>query len=172
MGISNKRNKSVLKDASGTVPLSRYPSVSEAPAPCKPELESFKTVEPKIPAPAGYSPDVYQNHPKPSVSRPLRVSPEQRRRIIYRYVELGESFRKISREEQRARQTVTRLIKTAPETLAAERELEDFQQQMTRQFRAMTFSAFESLTRGMKNDVRVALRVIEMLGIPERRKRR
>ena len=173
MRISNKRIREVLTELPGTNPISRYQSKSEAQAPCKPALQFDKRVETPIPAITGSSNgDVYQNATKYTTSGPLRVSSEQRRRIVHRYLELGHSLRRISREEKRARQTVTRIIRNAPETRAAEKDFGTFQQQMRREFRGMAGKAFKGVARAMKKDWRVAARWFDMAGITEKRRRR
>ena len=174
MGISNKPIAVVLGDPPAAHPIHLYTSDSEGLGPCKPVLQSFNKVEPTIQTPTGATaPDVHQTNRKAAIPHPLRVSQEQRHRIVHRYNQLGHSIRKISREEKRARQTVTRIVRTAPETLAAERELENFQQEMKREFRGLAHKAFKSLERGLENgDWRLGFRVLEMMGIPEGKKRR
>jgi hypothetical protein len=143
---------------------------SEAQGPCKPALRFDKTVERAIPIETrDPNLSVYQKNPKASVSRPLRVSEEQQMRMIDRYNNRGDSIRKISREEKRARQTVTRIVRFA-DTGEYDREIE----QMRQEFRSSFRLASQSLLRAMKNDMTgmIASRYLERVGvIPKGRKK-
>jgi hypothetical protein len=56
----------------------------------------------------------YQSLPKPRKKGFSSVPPPQRERILRRYIE-GQSIRRISREEGRARETVTKIVRSANE---------------------------------------------------------
>lgn len=170
MAISNKRIAAVLRELPGINPLSRYRPDSEAQAPCKSDLGSFKRVEPAIhTANLPARTYVHQSHPKQSISQPLRVPAEQRRRMIDRYNNDGESIRKIARQEGRARQTVTRIVRSA-DTSEYDREIE----RMRQEFRSFVALALESLSRAMEKDKTgmVAARYLENIGVIPKRRRR
>jgi transposase len=97
------------------------------------------------------------------------MSEEQQMRIVDRYNNRGESIRTIAREEGRARQTVTRIVRSA-DASEYDREIE----RMRQEFRSLVALAFKSLLRAMKNDTTgmVAARYMEDAGIVPRKRRR
>ena len=60
---------------------------------------------------AGGAPKVNRNAPNFTKKRPSRIPPPQTERILQRSI-VGQSIRKISREEGRARQTVTKIVRS------------------------------------------------------------
>jgi transposase-like protein len=168
--FSNKAIREVLGGFRRSTPSPVKPRDRVRHAPCKPALQFDKPVETAIQtANEPVKSDVYQNHPKAYISRPLRVSEDQRQRIIDRYNSRGQSIRQIAKEEGRARQTVTRIVRSA-DASEYEREIE----QMRLEFRSLVSLACGSLQRAMKKDTTgmIAARYLENIGVIQKRRRR
>jgi hypothetical protein len=67
--------------------------------------------EPGLSSDAYGAPKVYRNVPKFTKKRPSRIPAPQSERILQRFI-VGQSIREISREEGRARQTVTKIVRS------------------------------------------------------------
>jgi hypothetical protein len=111
---------------------------------------------PAVPPPGIVPGDVHQ-YPATSIKKRGNgsyVPPAQQERILNRHI-LGESMRKISREEHRDFRTIAKVLRNNPGKLREHLEL------CRAQFCALAIVALETIRRAMENgDVRLAYRVL------------
>jgi hypothetical protein len=90
-------------------------------------------------------------HNQPTSTKKPRtiVPPPQSARIMQQYIE-GKSIRQISRDEQRDRATVTKIVRSD--------EMQGFVQRMRERFYGFAFDAMDAVEHSLKqqNDVRLA----------------
>lgn len=94
----------------------------------------------------------------PAKTTKQRVPPPQRERILQRYV-AGESIVKISREEHRNRETVTRIVRSE--------DMERFVRAMREQLYGLAGDALVALRHSLreKKDGRLAIDVLSAIGV-------
>ena len=106
-----------------------------------------------------------QSLPKSAKKRGIIVSFPQRERIKQRYV-AGQSIREIAREEGRARETVTKIVRSP--------DMERMVRQMRERYYGLADDALESLRRALERETngRLAHQVLKDVGVvpsPEER---
>ena len=94
----------------------------------------------------------------PAATQKHRVPPPQRERILQRYV-AGESIVKISREEHRNRETVTRIVRSE--------DMERFVRAMREQLYGLTGDALTAIRHSLqeKKDGRLAFDILSAIGV-------
>jgi hypothetical protein len=99
-----------------------------------------------------------QNHPSSTKKPRTIVPPPQSARIMQQYIE-GKSIRQISRDEQRDRATVTKIVRSD--------EMQGFVQRMRERFYGFAFDAMDAVEHSMKqqNDARLAYRMLSDIGV-------
>jgi hypothetical protein len=105
-------------------------------------------------------PQKKNNHPEPSVAKKprSRVPLPQVERIKQRYI-LGQSERKIAREEGRSRPAISRIVHSA--------DMQEFTRKMREQFYALAFDALMSIRYTLQNnqDPRLAYKLLTDIGV-------
>ena len=101
---------------------------------------------------------VHQDLPRSTKKPRTIVPPPQSVRIMQRYAG-GESIRQISREEQRDRATITKIVRSD--------EMQGFVQKMRERFYGLAFDAMSAVQHSLRqqNDPRLAYRLLCDLGI-------
>lgn len=161
MGSKNTVFSSVLTDAAQSNQSFVNSAKSERQGTCKPALRFDKTVKRRIRlVNRNQSEGVYQSHPKLAVAWPLPVSQLERQRILARH-HSGQSLRRISREEGRARQTVTRIARS----IDTQAEIEE----MRRRYWGLAPDALNSVRRAIQNDPWFAITFLRHIGVIPKR---
>ena len=129
-----------------------------------PVIPTAKVISPAVAAvqPTGIVPGDVQQYP--AISREKRgsasyVPPAQQERILQRHL-MGESMRRISREEHRDFRTVAKVLRNNPAKLKEHLELS------RAQFFALTTQALETIRRAMeKGDAHLAYKLQTDAGV-------
>ena len=102
-----------------------------------------------------------QNQPKPAKTAVSRIPPPQVNRIMGRYV-AGQSIRAISRDEDRDRETIARIVKSM--------EMQEIVREQRERFFALAPKAVNALDTNLKlaEDGRLALDVLKAMGVAPR----
>jgi hypothetical protein len=103
--------------------------------------------------------DTSVNQHKPAKRSRNRVPPPQRERILQKYV-AGKSVALIAREENRNRESVTRIVRGD--------EIQELVQRMRAEFYGLAFDAIEAVrhTLQQQKDGRITQRKVDMAGRP------
>src|ERR1019366_6741193 len=101
---------------------------------------------------------VYRNAPKCTKERPSRIPAPQSERILQRYI-TGESIREISREEGRARQTVTKIVRSD--------QMQSYVQAMREHFYGLGDDALAAVQHALQQqkDAQLAYRLLIDIGV-------
>jgi hypothetical protein len=104
------------------------------------------------------APKVYRNVPKRTKKPLSRIPAPQSERILQRYI-TGESIREISREEGRARQTVTKIVRSD--------QMQSYVQAMREHFYGLGGDALAAVQHALQQqkDAQLAYRLLVDIGV-------